>query len=843
MGCAVSLLALTIPATVIAQTPGPDIGAFLPGEMDQEHTPSRWTIADFENNTDHDLDIFLWYEYWTFLGTEGDFLRGVASRDKVIELAWEPINIPEGSPCHDPADGHNDTVVSLEAMADPEHPFYSCYEDEYMRVWAQSLRDDLTDRETGEHYSVIFRPMSEMNDPGVDWGTNNPTNSYFKDAWRHMHDIFVDEGATCTTEEEVNGTCPSSKNVKWLWAPNRSFTAGTGLGDTDPTTAYYTYNHYYPGDEYVNYLGIDGYTLGCDYGLWQELDKVFGPSYDVFTFLSPSKEVMIAETGAPDYVWEPASCNDRNFSLNKPDWIKRAFTSWMPYRFPKVTRATWFDDGSDEEPFIDYRINSDYPGTSNTVAFKSAMQSLYDRSYFMNWYDNVGGTNWMLAANPGPVNGGAQAVTSHLSVASSPRDDWPSEIADNTTNITSFASLSGGPVRLTTEQLDPASHTSSRAVVSQRTLWPRLAPPYGNSLEEVTGRDYVSLSEPEPSLHHKGLSGHNYFPWYDHQSQGMQDWLVISNMNPFEIYYEIRFPGVTCAVSGACGTIAAGGSAYPTFPGRAGGPVEIQTWVSDINPSTQQQQKLAPAFSVPSQRVLFNYYNDNNIVDFTEITAIPAEELSDRYVWTHYDQQSQTPNYATDQVVVVNPDPDHTVYYRIKINGQVKASGPIGPAGNVKPTFPGVTGGPVEVQAWSDQVGGTTPAKVLASQRVFWHYNCAFEEVPGLPASTTGGVDQLRSSYYWTWYDSLDYLQNKDWLLVANPNAGSVSYTIKIGGDQVAAGSIPSGGRVTPEFQGMRGGPVEVTATGPVITSQRVLWKGSYVVPYFNEVWGTPTDL
>jgi hypothetical protein len=132
---------------------------------------------------------------------------------------------------------------------------------------------------------------------------------------------------------------------------------------------------------------------------------------------------------------------------------------------------------------------------------------------------------------------------------------------------------------------------------------------------------------------------------------------------------------------------------------------------------------------------------------------------------------------------------------------------------------------------------------VLASQRVFWHYNCAFEEVPGLPASTTGGVDQLRSSYYWTWYDSLDYLQNKDWLLVANPNAGSVSYTIKIGGDQVAAGSIPSGGRVTPEFQGMRGGPVEVTATGPVITSQRVLWKGSYVVPYFNEVWGTPTDL
>lgn len=55
----------------------------------------------------------------------------------------------------------------------------------------------------------------------------------------------------------------------------------------------------------------------------------------------------------------------------------------------------------------------------------------------------------------------------------------------------------------------------------------------------------------------------------------------------------------------------------------------------------------------------------------------------------------------------------------------------------------------------------------------------------------------------------------------------------QISGDKVASGNLAPGQKVTPTFPGTMAGPVEVTTSGPVMASQRVLWKG-----YFNEVVG-----
>ncbi|MHB0867280.1 MAG: hypothetical protein ACYC6B_06835 [Thermoleophilia bacterium] len=105
--------------------------------------------------------------------------------------------------------------------------------------------------------------------------------------------------------------------------------------------------------------------------------------------------------------------------------------------------------------------------------------------------------------------------------------------------------------------------------------------------------------------------------------------------------------------------------------------------------------------------------------------------------------------------------------------------------------------------------------------------------MPGYSAASLG----TSSDYHWTWYDeSVPGVSN--WVLVANPAAPggpTVHYMVKVAGLTKAEGDLLPGANVTPDFPGLIGGPVEVTSTGgPVMASQRVLWKG-----YFNETLGT----
>jgi mannan endo-1,4-beta-mannosidase len=84
-----------------------------------------------------------------------------------------------------------------------------------------------------------------MNGNWEKWSPANngstPDPAAFVAAWRHVHDLFVQNGAT---------------NVVWVWCPNA----------TDvPNATSAPWNHwtnYYPGDTYVDWVGIDGYNWG-----------------------------------------------------------------------------------------------------------------------------------------------------------------------------------------------------------------------------------------------------------------------------------------------------------------------------------------------------------------------------------------------------------------------------------------------------------------------------------------------------------------------------------------------------------------------------------------------------
>ena len=120
----------------------------------------------------------------------------------------------------------------------------------------------------------------------------------------------------------------------------------------------------------------------------------------------------------------------------------------------------------------------------------------------------------------------------------------------------------------------------------------------------------------------------------------------------------------------------------------------------------------------------------------------------------------------------------------------------------VTPYYDGVAGGPV-------QVVSTNAVNILASEHR--NYYQSFSETLGYPDN------QLTTKYWFTRYA---YNSNvKTWLLIANPNASgpSAEVSVYIGDNPTPyTYSIPAGQTVTPYYDGVVGGPVQVVSTNAV---------------------------
>lgn len=160
--------------------------------------------------------------------------------------------------------------------------------------------------------TLMIRFGHEMNGTWYSW-SGSPES--FVAAWRHIVSVFRADGVT---------------NVQWVWSPN--IQEGTK----------YPIAPYFPGDEWVDYVGLDGYNWGTANGeTWQSLQEVFAPSYSIVTQLS-SKPVIITETSSSETGGE------------KSAWIRSGFMTAIPQSFPRVSAVVWFNRSQED----DWRINS-----------------------------------------------------------------------------------------------------------------------------------------------------------------------------------------------------------------------------------------------------------------------------------------------------------------------------------------------------------------------------------------------------------------------------------------------------------------------------------------------------
>lgn len=132
--------------------------------------------------------------------------------------------------------------------------------DAYIKKYASAVRK--------LNLPVVIDFADEFNGNWEKWGTKYVTPAQYVAAWRHIHDTFVDVGAT---------------NVIWVWSPNII----NPVKDVK-------LQPYYPGDAYVDWIGLIGYfTLGAD----NAFSSVFGPTRDqIRTFTK--KPMLVLETAA-----------------------------------------------------------------------------------------------------------------------------------------------------------------------------------------------------------------------------------------------------------------------------------------------------------------------------------------------------------------------------------------------------------------------------------------------------------------------------------------------------------------------------------------------------------------
>ncbi|MBI5231039.1 MAG: hypothetical protein HY876_02615 [Coriobacteriales bacterium] len=160
---------------------------------------------------------------------------------------------------------------------------------------------------------VWVRLFHEMNGNWYPWGgtvnSNRPED--FKPAWRHVHDVFAQEGAT---------------NIQMVWCVNMD----SINADRDLNSSENEIRDYWPGSGYVDYMAIDGYNIGTGTGgKWRTFRELFDDPYAKVSALSTSTPIFVAETGC--------STNGGD----KPAWIDTMFRA-IPKYFPRIVGVSWF---------------------------------------------------------------------------------------------------------------------------------------------------------------------------------------------------------------------------------------------------------------------------------------------------------------------------------------------------------------------------------------------------------------------------------------------------------------------------------------------------------------------
>ncbi len=267
---------------------------FLFGAFDNQSKTDFESALELENALQTTFPILHIYTAW---GDRSDQRFPLTEVSAIHELGsipmvtWEPWLVDFDKETH-PHIAPKDVRAKggLKAIASGHYDFY-------LQKWIKDLHQ--FDR------PLFLRWGHEMNDPyRYSWGPqNNPPEDFVK-AWKYVVDFFRKEG--------VN-------NVLWVWSPH---------------IAYGHFDAYYPGHDYVDWIGVGTLNYGsvASWSDWWTFDEIFGKHYA--TLDNFNKPIMISEFGS------------LAVGGNRIQWYEDAICG-LPEKYPNVKSLLYFHFNKD----------------------------------------------------------------------------------------------------------------------------------------------------------------------------------------------------------------------------------------------------------------------------------------------------------------------------------------------------------------------------------------------------------------------------------------------------------------------------------------------------------------
>lgn len=187
--------------------------------------------------------------------------------------------------------------------------------DDKLKVWANDLQKcgipvliDFAAEPNGDWFpwSGVYNGAGRKDGYGDKTIADGP--ELYRDSYMHVINLFKDEGVT---------------KVTWVFHVN-------GIGA--PAEEWNKIKNYYPGDEYIDWIGFSGYGAQRWGEGYQRFIDIIDSAYIELTALSDTKPIAVLEFGVADYL--P--------NVNKALWIQTAlYTVQMP-QFSRIKAVGWW---------------------------------------------------------------------------------------------------------------------------------------------------------------------------------------------------------------------------------------------------------------------------------------------------------------------------------------------------------------------------------------------------------------------------------------------------------------------------------------------------------------------
>ncbi|MDD4604253.1 MAG: glycosyl hydrolase [Bacteroidales bacterium] len=266
----------------------------LLGTFDNESKESFKNIIDFEDSLKTTFSLIHIYTAWGSKEEEkfpSIQVKAILEMGSIPVITWEPwltdFSIEDYPNLKKPE------YRDKGGLADVAKGLY----DPYIRQWANDAKQF--------NSLIILRVGHEMNDPyRYPWGPQNNKANDFIAAWKHIFNVFKAVGAI---------------NIIWVWSPH---------------PAYGWFDAYYPGDKYVDYVGISALNYGtvASWSQWWTFDDIVGkPYHELMKF---NKPIMITEFGS------------LSVGGDRSRWFSEALRM-LPWKYPGIKSIVFFHYSND----------------------------------------------------------------------------------------------------------------------------------------------------------------------------------------------------------------------------------------------------------------------------------------------------------------------------------------------------------------------------------------------------------------------------------------------------------------------------------------------------------------